>query len=97
MHLGALEVLNEELEPLGLQVSWVKTKIWVLTDLLVGAILSVPVCGEDVEVTDSITLAVIFMSLLAVSQRSMDVWVGPGESWIHWIMACGVVGTCVGG
>ena len=25
--LGALEVLNEELEPLGLRVSWVKTKI----------------------------------------------------------------------
>ena len=25
--LGAIEVLNEELEPLGLQVSWVKTKI----------------------------------------------------------------------
>ena len=25
--LGALEVLNEESEPLGLQVSWVKTNI----------------------------------------------------------------------
>ena len=35
---------------------------------------------------DSLTLAVIFMSLLAVSQRSMDVWGGPEESWIHWIM-----------
>ena len=23
------------------------------------------------------------MSLLAESQRSIDVWVGPGESWIH--------------
>ena len=52
--------------------------------MLDAAILSVPVCGEDVEVTERfITLAVIFMSLLAVSQRSMDVWVGPGESWIH--------------
>ena len=46
---------------------------------------------------DSLTLAVIFMSLLAVSQRSTDVSVGPGESWIHWIMGCGVAGTCVGG
>ena len=35
---------------------------------------------------DSLTLAVMVMSLLAVSQRSIDVWVGPGESWIHWIM-----------
>ena len=32
---------------------------------------------------DSLALAVIFMSLLAVSQRSIDVWVGPGELWIH--------------
>ena len=38
---------------------------------------------------DSLPLAEIFMSLLAVSQRSIDVWVGPGESWIHWIMECG--------
>ena len=45
---------------------------------------------------DSLTLAVIFMSLPAVSQRSVDVWVGPGESWIHWIMGCGVAGTCAG-
>ena len=28
---------------------------------------------------DSLPLAVIFVSLLAVSQRSIDVWVGPGE------------------
>ena len=53
------------------------------------------VCGEDVEVMER--LAVIFMSLLAVSQRSIDVWVGPGESWIHWTMGCGAVGTYAGG
>ena len=33
--------------------------------------------------SDSLILAVIFMSLLAVSQRSTDVWVGPGDPWIH--------------
>ena len=44
---------------------------------------------------DSLTLAVIFMSLLAVSQRSTDVWVGPGESWIHWIMGCVAAGVPV--
>ena len=37
------------------------------------------------------------MSLLAVSQRSTDVWIGLGESWIHWIMGCGTAGTCAGG
>jgi len=53
--LGGLEVLNEELEPLGLWVSWVKTKIQAFNDVLDAAILSVPVCGEDVEVTEGFT------------------------------------------
>ena len=47
--LGALEVLNEESEPLGLRVSWVKTKIQAFGDILDAAVLSVSVCGEDVE------------------------------------------------
>ena len=93
---GDLEVLNEESESLGLWVSWIKTNIQAF--ILDAAILSVTVCGEDVEVTrDSLTLAVIFMSLLAMSQRSTDVWVGPGESWIHWIMGCGTARICAGG
>ena len=50
--LGALVVLNEESEPLGLRVSWVKTKIPAFNDILDTAILSVPVFGEDVEVTE---------------------------------------------
>ena len=53
--LGALEVLNEESELLGLRVSWFKTKIQAFTDILDAAILSVPVCGEDVEVADRFT------------------------------------------
>ena len=42
---------------------------------------------------DSLTLAVIFLS---VSHRSINVWVGPGESWIYLIVGCGAVGTCAG-
>ena len=53
--LGALEVLNEESEPLGLWVSGVKTKIQAFNDILDAAILSVPVCGEDVEVKERFT------------------------------------------
>ena len=45
-------MLNEESEPLGLRVSWVKTKIQAFNDILDAAVLSVPVCGEDVEVTE---------------------------------------------
>ena len=53
--LGALEVLNEEFELLGLVVSWVKTKIKAFNDILDAAILPVLVCGEDVEVTKTFT------------------------------------------
>ena len=53
--LGALVVLNEESEPLGLRVSWVKTKIQAFNDIVDAAILSVPVCGEDVEVMERFT------------------------------------------
>ena len=51
--LGALEVLNEESEPLGLRVSWVKTKIQAFNDILDTAVLSV--CGEHVEVVERFT------------------------------------------
>ena len=53
--LGVLEVLNEESEPLAFRVSWVKTKIQAFNDILDAAILSVPVCCEDVEVTERFT------------------------------------------
>ena len=51
----ALEALNAESELLRLHVSWVKTKIQAFNDILDAAILSVAVCGEDVEVTDRLT------------------------------------------
>ena len=56
--IGYLEALNEKSfneEPLGQWVSWVKTKIQAFNDILDTAILSVPVCGEDVEVTERFT------------------------------------------
>ena len=53
--LRALEVLNEESESLGLRVSWVKTKIQAFNDILHSAIMSVPVFGEDSEVTERFT------------------------------------------
>ena len=53
--LGALEVLNEESEPLGLRVSSVKTEIQAFNDILDAAVLSVPVSGEDVLVMERFT------------------------------------------
>ena len=89
-----------ESELLGLRVSWVKSKIQAFNDILDAAISSI-LYPFGVRMLrswrDSLTLAVIFMSLLAVSQSSIDVWVRSGESWIHWIMGCGAAGTCAGG
>ena len=48
-------MLNEESELLGLWVSWVKTEIQAFIDIVDAAILSVPVCGEDIEVTERFT------------------------------------------
>ena len=55
IHLWALEMLNKESEPLALRVSSVKTKIQAFNDVLDAAILSVPVRGEDLEVTERFT------------------------------------------
>ena len=99
--LGDCKVLNEESEQLGLRVSWVKTKIQAFIDILDAVLLSDLLYLFVVRMLrsrrDSLTLAVIFMFPLAVNQRSIDVWVGPGESWIHWVMGCGTAVTCVGG
>ena len=48
-------MLNEESEPLGLWVSWVKNKIQAFNDILDAATLTVTDCGEDVEVTERFT------------------------------------------
>ena len=91
--LGTLDVLNEESEPLGLWVSWVTTESQAFNDILDAAILSVPVCGEDVEVTERFTYLGSDTDV-SVSQREIDISVEPGESWIHWIMGCGAAGIC---
>ncbi|KAG0714561.1 Retrovirus-related Pol polyprotein from type-1 retrotransposable element R2 [Chionoecetes opilio] len=51
----ALEALHEEAKPLGLEVSWLKTKVQVFGDLLDEAVQSVYACGEDIEIFESFT------------------------------------------
>ena len=52
---GALDALYKSSELWGLWVSWIKTKIQAFNDMLDAAIFSVPVCGEEVEVTERFT------------------------------------------
>ena len=51
----ALEALHEEAKPLGLEVSWAKTKVQVFGGLLDETVRSVHACGEDIDILDSFT------------------------------------------
>ena len=91
-------MLNEESEPRGLRVSWVKTKNQAFNDILDAAVLSVPVCGEDVEVVERFTYLGSDIHLPAGCESEVNRLLGRAwESWIHWIMGCGAAGTCAGG
>ena len=90
--LGALEVLNEESEPLGLRVSWVKTRIQAFNDILDATIFSVPVCGRDVEVTERFTYLSSDIHGSAgcepeVNRRLGQAW-GVVDSLDHWVWCC---------
>ena len=52
---AALETLSEEAEPLGLRVSWLKTKIQAFGDILDAAAKSCQVTGEKVEIVEKFT------------------------------------------
>ncbi|KAG0710422.1 DNA polymerase alpha catalytic subunit [Chionoecetes opilio] len=51
----ALEALHEEAKPLGLEVSWLKTKVQVFGGLLDETVQSVHACGEDIEILECFT------------------------------------------
>ena len=51
----ALEVLHEEAKPLGLRVSWTKTKVQAFGGLLDDTVESVHTCGENIEVSERFT------------------------------------------
>ncbi len=85
-------MLNEASEPLGLWVSWVKTKIQAFNEILTAAILSVPVCGEDVEVTERFTYLGSDIHVSAgcepdVSRRLGRAW-GVMDSLDHGVWCC---------
>ena len=51
----ALKALHEEVKPLGLQVSWPKTKVQVFGGLLDETVQYIHVCGEVIDIFDSFT------------------------------------------
>lgn len=53
--VAALDAFSSEAKPLGLQVSWTKTKIRDFGGLIGEHVQSIHTCGEDVKVTESFT------------------------------------------
>ena len=51
----ALEALHEEVKPLGLKVSWAKTKVQVFEGVLDETVQSVHACDEDIEILKTFT------------------------------------------
>ena len=76
-----------------------KTEIQAFNDILDAAVLSAPVCGEDVEVVERFTCLGSDIHVFAGYEPEVKtgMWVGPGESWNHWIMGRRAAGTCAGG
>ena len=91
-------MLNEESEPLGLWVSWVKTKIQTCNDILDAAIQSVPICGEDVEVMERFTD--LGSDILVSAGCEPEVNRHLGRAWgvmDSLVMGCGACGSCAVG
>ena len=89
---------NEESELLGLLVSWVKTKIQAFNDILDVTILSVPVCGEDVEVMEGFTYLGSNIHVSAGCEQEVNRYLGWAWGVMDsLVMVCGTVGTCAGG
>ena len=72
--------------------------IQTFNDIFNAAIFSVPVCGEDVEVTERFPYLDSDVRVSAGCESEVNRHLGlAGESWIHWTMGCGAAGTCAGG
>ena len=75
--MGSLESLSSELEPLGLKVSWVKTKIQVFNDSLGVAGECVPVVVRVLNWSiGSLVSAVISASLRVSAMKLINGLVG---------------------
>ena len=82
----ALEVMNEEAQPLGLTINWAKTKIQT-TDITVPRGSTVQVGGSNVEVVDTFTylfLVVNFTAQVEASMKLIDAFPSPATVCRCW-------------
>ena len=80
----ALEVMNEEAQPLGITINWAKTKIQT-TDVTVPPGSTVQVGGSNVEVVDTfIILVVNFTAQVEASMKLIDAFPSPATVCRCW-------------
>ena len=72
----ALEALHKEAKPLGLQVSWSKTKVQVFGGLLNETVQSIHACGEDIDILDSFTCLGNMVHNNGGSRQEVLRWIG---------------------
>ena len=76
----ALEALHEEVKPLGLQVSWPKTKVQVFGGLLDETVKSIHVSDEDINILDSFTYLGSVVHNNGGSYQEVLQWIGLAHS-----------------
>ena len=72
----ALEALHEETKPLGLQISWPKTKVQVFGDLLDETVQSIHACGEDIDILQIFTYLGSVVHNNGGSRQEVLRWIG---------------------
>ena len=79
----------------GLWVSWIKTKVHVFSDILDATVESIPVNGENVEVTQMFTYLGRVIHSSASYELEVNQWLG--VRWICSSKVCGTADTCAKG
>ncbi|XP_070000270.1 uncharacterized protein [Penaeus vannamei] len=71
-----LDAISNEAKPLGLDVSWIKTKVQDFGNLLREPVWLVRACGEDIEVTESFTYLDSVVHNSGLSDQEVSRWIG---------------------
>ena len=72
----ALKALHEEAKPLGLKISWPKTKVQVFRGLLDEIVQSIYTCGEDIDILDSFKYLGSVVHNNGESRQEVLRWIG---------------------
>ncbi|XP_069975516.1 uncharacterized protein [Penaeus vannamei] len=78
--IAALDAFSNEAKPLGLQVSWTKTKIQNFGGLLGEPVQSIHACSKDEEVTESFTYLGSAVHVSGLLDQDVSRWIDLGAA-----------------